>query len=38
MEELNEIKAKYNVGDEIKIKYSRNGEEKEITLTLSEQP
>lgn len=36
MEELNEIKNKHNIGDELKIKINRNGEEKEITLTLGE--
>ena len=36
MDELNEIKNKHNIGDELKIKVNRNGEEKEITLTLGE--
>jgi len=38
MDELNEIKNTFNIGDEIKLTISRNGEEKEITLTLGEQP
>lgn len=37
MEELNELKNKHNIGDEFKIKVNRNGEEKEITLTLGEE-
>ena len=36
MEELNELKNKHNIGDEVKIKLIRNGEEKEVTLTLGE--
>ena len=36
MDELNEIKNKHNIGDEFKLKVNRNGEEKEITLTLGE--
>ena len=36
MDELNEIKNKHNIGDEFKLKINRNGEEKEITLTLGE--
>ena len=36
MDELNEIKNKHNIGDELKIKVNRDGEEKEITLTLGE--
>lgn len=38
MDELNEIKNKHNIGDEMKLKIYRNGSEKEITLTLGEQP
>ena len=37
MDELNELKNKHSIGDTIKIKYSRNGEEKEVDLTLQEQ-
>lgn len=38
MNELNEIKNKHNIGDEMKLKINRNGEEKEITIILGEQP
>ena len=37
MDELNDIKNKHAIGDTIKIKFSRNGEEKEVDLTLQEQ-
>ena len=36
--ELNEIKNTHQIGDTIKLKINRNGEEKEVTLALSEQP
>ena len=38
MDELNEIKNSHKIGDEIKIKVNRNGEEKDLTITLGEQP
>ena len=38
MDELNSIKNKHSIGDEMKIKVNRNGQEKELTLTLGEQP
>lgn len=38
MDELNEIKNSHQIGDEIKIKVNRNGQEKELTITLGEQP
>ena len=38
MDELNEIKGKHEIGDEMKLKINRDGQEKEITLTLGEQP
>lgn len=38
MNELNELKNKHNIGDEFKLKISRNGTEKEIALTLQEKP
>ena len=38
MDQLNEIKNSHNIGDELKIKVNRNGQEQEITLTLGEQP
>lgn len=37
MDELNKIKNTHSVGDTMKIKVNRNGEEKELTLTLQEQ-
>ncbi len=37
MDEINEIKNKKQVGDNLKIKFVRNGKEKEVTLTLQEQ-
>ncbi len=38
MDELNKIKNTHQIGDEMKIKVNRNGQEKELTLTLGEQP
>lgn len=38
MDELNEIKATHNIGDEMKITINRDGTEKELTITLGEQP
>lgn len=38
VEEINSIKNNHNIGDEIKIKIYREGETKEIKLTLNEQP
>lgn len=38
MDELNEVKNSHKIGDELKLKINRNGTEKEITLTLGEQP
>ena len=38
MDELNEIKNKHNIGDEMKVKVNRDGEEKELTIKLGEQP
>lgn len=38
MDELNEIKNSHQIGDEMKVKVNRNGEEKELTITLGEQP
>lgn len=37
MNELNEIKNKHAIGDNMKIKINRNGSEKEIEITLQEQ-
>ena len=37
MDELNEIKNSHSIGDTIKLKINRDGEEKEISLTLGEQ-
>lgn len=36
MDELNTIKNKHNIGDEVKIKVIKNNEEKELTITLGE--
>lgn len=38
MNELNAIKNTHKIGDEITLVVNRSGEEKEIKLTLSEQP
>lgn len=38
MDELNEIKNKHQIGNEMKIKVNRDGKEKELTITLGEQP
>ncbi len=38
MDELNEIKNSHQIGDEMTVKVNRNGEERELTITLGEQP
>ena len=38
MDELNEIKNSHQIGDELKIKINRDGQDKELTITLGEQP
>lgn len=38
MDELNELKNKHSIGDEMKIKVHREGQEKDLTLKLGEQP
>ena len=38
MDELNSIKNSHKIGDEMKIKVNRNGQEKELTIILGEQP
>ncbi len=38
MDELNAIKNTHQIGDELKIKVNRNGNEKDLTITLGEQP
>lgn len=38
MDELNEIKNKKKIGDTIKLKVYRDGKQKDITVTLQEQP
>lgn len=38
MDELNEIKNSHKIGDEMKIKVNRDGNEKDLTITLGEQP
>ena len=37
MDELNKIKNTHEIGDEITLRIYRDGEEKDITLTLQEQ-
>ena len=37
MDDLNTIKNKHAVGDKLNLKINRNGQEKELTLTLQEQ-
>ena len=38
MDELNEIKNQKQIGDTMKLKINRNGQEKDVTITLQEQP
>ena len=38
MDELNEIKNSHSIGDEMTITINRDGEEKDLTITLGEQP
>ncbi|MCI8443599.1 MAG: trypsin-like serine protease [Clostridia bacterium] len=38
MDELNDIKNSHQIGDEMKIKINRNGQERDLTITLGEQP
>lgn len=38
MNELNEIKNSHQIGDTMTLKINRNGSEKEVTITLLEQP
>jgi serine protease Do len=38
MDELNKIKNTHQIGDELKLKVYRDGSEKELTVTLGEQP
>lgn len=38
MDELNEVKNSHKIGDTMKLKINRSGEEKEITITLEETP
>lgn len=38
MDELNEIKNSHQIGDELKIKVNRDGQEKDLTIILGEQP
>ena len=38
MDELNEIKNSHQIGDTMKLKINRKGEEKDITITLEETP
>ena len=38
MDELNEIKNSHSIGDEMKVTVNRDGQEKNLTITLGEQP
>ena len=38
MDELNNIKNSHKIGDEMKLKVNRDGQERELTVTLGEQP
>ena len=38
MDELNKIKNSHKIGDEMKIKVNRNGQDNDLTITLGEQP
>ena len=38
MDDLNKVKNSHKIGDEMKIKVNRDGQEKELTVTLGEQP
>lgn len=38
MDELNQIKNSHQIGEDMKIKVNRNGQEKDLTITLGEQP
>lgn len=38
MDDLNKIKNSHKIGDEMKIKVNRNGQEKDLTIILGEQP
>lgn len=38
MDELNEIKNSHQIGDEMKVKVNRDGQEKDLTIVLGEQP
>ena len=38
MDELNKIKNKHQIGEEMKLKVNRDGQERELTVVLDEQP
>ena len=38
MDELNELKNKHQIGDTMTLKVNRDGQERELTITLAEQP
>ena len=38
MDELNEIKNSHQIGDTMTLKVNRNGQERDLTITLDEQP
>jgi len=38
MDELNELKNKHKIGDQMNLKVNRDGQERDLTVTLDEQP
>ena len=38
MKELDDLKNTHNIGDSMTLKINRNGQEKDITVTLAETP
>lgn len=38
MDELNELKNKHKIGDQMPLKVNRDGQERDLTVTLDEQP
>ena len=38
MDELNELKNKHKIGDQMTLKVNRDGQERDLTVTLDEQP
>ena len=38
MDELNELKNKHKIGEQMTLKVNRDGQERDLTVTLDEQP